>query len=181
MGGVPADLTAWGKGVRERILRDTGLSVSVGVAGSKILAKMAGEYRKPGGVTVVHPGRGDLEAEVFLRDRPAARGQRPHDSGIACPNYRGAELLRASQRERDCVWENGDSHRGAQTSEQLAAHVGAACVQVRVGAVTENIEIGQVGLIEAGRLALDQLRHGAVAGVSESRRADAIQVEAIRA
>lgn len=70
--GVPPDLPGWAKGFRERLLRETALSLSVGIAPSKTLAKMASEYRKPGGVTVVHQGSPDLSLEAFLRDRPAA-------------------------------------------------------------------------------------------------------------
>ena len=52
--------------MRMHILRSTGLSMSLGVAPTKILAKMASEYKKPGGVTILH------DLEIFLRDRPAA-------------------------------------------------------------------------------------------------------------
>ncbi len=62
VGGVPGDLTAWATHLRQEILKRTGLSVSAGIGASKLLAKMASEYRKPGGVTVVlndssFPGR----------------------------------------------------------------------------------------------------------------------------
>lgn len=70
VGGVPADLPGWGKSLREQILAATGLSVSVGVGPTKILAKMASEYRKPAGITII--GTGDLSLETFLRDRPVA-------------------------------------------------------------------------------------------------------------
>jgi DNA polymerase IV len=69
VGGVPEDPDAWAHGVRKTVLRKTGISVSVGIASSKLLAKMAGEYRKPGGVTVINDV---LPIENFLRDRPAA-------------------------------------------------------------------------------------------------------------
>ncbi len=89
VGGVPADADTWTKTVRDLVLRKTGISVSIGVAPSKLLAKMAGEYRKPGGRTVLEssmPGVGArhalplhqfqkspaLSIETFLRDRPAA-------------------------------------------------------------------------------------------------------------
>jgi hypothetical protein len=58
VGGTPIDVTGWAVGVQKMILRNTALSVSVGVGPSKLLAKMAGEYRKPGGVTVVSAAAG---------------------------------------------------------------------------------------------------------------------------
>ncbi|MSR86951.1 DNA polymerase IV [Candidatus Peribacteria bacterium] len=90
-GGLPHDLEAWARLHQNEIHRKVGLTVSVGIGPSKILAKMAGEYRKPAGVTVVTlplspslssealakeeggrgPGGGGLSLETFLRDRPA--------------------------------------------------------------------------------------------------------------
>jgi DNA polymerase IV len=52
--------------LRTRILAGTGLSISVGVAASKLVAKMATEAAKPGGVRVVPPG---AEA-AFLAPQP---------------------------------------------------------------------------------------------------------------
>jgi DNA polymerase IV len=52
--------------LRERVLAGTGLSISVGVATSKLVAKMATEAAKPGGVRVVPPG---AEA-AFLAPQP---------------------------------------------------------------------------------------------------------------
>ncbi len=78
VGGVPADCHAWGERVRSDILKRTSLSVSVGIGPSKLLAKMASEYRKPGGVAALAPlplsggraGGGSIPIESFLRDRP---------------------------------------------------------------------------------------------------------------
>lgn len=69
VGGAPTDGLAWGRNVQKEVLQHTALSVSVGVAPSKLLAKMAGEYRKPAGVTALN---GDDEIRKFLQDRPAA-------------------------------------------------------------------------------------------------------------
>lgn len=81
VGGVPNDPGNWGKKLQQTILQNTGLSVSIGIASSKLLAKMAGEYRKPAGVTVLdlppasaEPGGkagGGGTLETFLKDRPA--------------------------------------------------------------------------------------------------------------
>jgi DNA polymerase-4 len=75
VGGVPRDPQTWARQLQISIRERTGLTVSFGVGPSKLLAKMAGEYRKPAGVSVVHtdPSRFPqaLGIEEFLRDRPA--------------------------------------------------------------------------------------------------------------
>lgn len=84
-GGIPKDLRTWATDLQRTIVHSTGLSVSIGVAPTKLLAKMASEYRKPAGITLVthtsHSVRGGRAAphdpafalgiEAFLRDRPA--------------------------------------------------------------------------------------------------------------
>jgi DNA polymerase IV len=52
--------------LREGVLRETGLSISMGVATSKLVSKMATEAAKPGGVCMVRPG----EEALFLAPRP---------------------------------------------------------------------------------------------------------------
>lgn len=66
VGGVPFDLMLWGKDLQSEIQATTALSVSIGIASSKILAKMAGEEHKPAGVTVVERH----QVESFLSRRP---------------------------------------------------------------------------------------------------------------
>lgn len=70
VGGIPKNAEIWGKEIQKEILLKTSLSVSIGIAGSKLLAKMAGEYQKPAGVTVV--GGSPEGGETFLRSRTAA-------------------------------------------------------------------------------------------------------------
>lgn len=72
IGGDPSHPKDWATQLRDRVRRETALSVSVGVGPTKLLAKMAGEYRKPAGVTVVDDQGTDMALEPFLRDRPAA-------------------------------------------------------------------------------------------------------------
>ncbi|NOS67548.1 MAG: DNA polymerase IV, partial [Candidatus Peribacteraceae bacterium] len=68
-GGIPQNVTAWARAQQENIHRKVGLTVSLGAGPTKLLAKMAGEYKKPAGTTVL----GDtLDLEAFLKDRPAA-------------------------------------------------------------------------------------------------------------
>ena len=40
--------------IRNQVLKETSLSCSIGVAESKYVAKIASDYKKPGGVTIVH-------------------------------------------------------------------------------------------------------------------------------
>jgi DNA polymerase-4/DNA polymerase V len=69
VGGVPADGSSWAKAVQLRAKTGVHLTVSVGIAPSKLLAKMASEYRKPAGSTIIGQ---DVALEAFLHDRPAA-------------------------------------------------------------------------------------------------------------
>jgi DNA polymerase-4/DNA polymerase V len=80
MNGIPEHLDAWAQELRQTVLQRTAISVSVGIGPTKTLAKMASEYRKPGGITVVSISDSDQTAHstsyivhsTFLSDRPAA-------------------------------------------------------------------------------------------------------------
>jgi DNA polymerase-4 len=52
--------------IQARVRDDVGLSASLGVATNKLVAKVASERDKPGGLTVVHPGN----EELFLAPLP---------------------------------------------------------------------------------------------------------------
>lgn len=67
-GGLPGNLRQWAERMQKSVLHRTGISVSVGIARSRLLAKMASEYRKPSGVTIIT----EKNLEGFLKDRPAA-------------------------------------------------------------------------------------------------------------
>ena len=73
-GGYPANFRTWALGIQRTVGSATGITVSIGVGPTKTLAKMAGEYRKPAGVTVVDriQSADVMDFESFLKDRPAA-------------------------------------------------------------------------------------------------------------
>ncbi|MFJ6609461.1 DNA polymerase IV [Streptomyces sp. NPDC091289] len=66
-----ASARATGEGLREAIRAVTGLSGSVGLAGSKMLAKIASEEAKPDGLLVIEPGtERELLAPMSVRILP---------------------------------------------------------------------------------------------------------------
>jgi len=60
------DATTQSKSIQNMVKNETGLSASIGVATNKLIAKVASDRHKPGGFTVVPPGK---EAE-FLTQLP---------------------------------------------------------------------------------------------------------------
>ncbi len=64
--GAPAEIAAI---IRRRVLAETGLTLSVGVASTKFLAKLGSELAKPDGVLVVEPGT----EQAFLAPLPVSR------------------------------------------------------------------------------------------------------------
>ena len=58
--------TAVARRLKQRILEETGLTASAGVAPNKFLAKIASGWQKPDGLTVISPGR----VEAFLQQLP---------------------------------------------------------------------------------------------------------------
>jgi DNA polymerase IV len=60
---------AVGEDIRRRIREETGLTASAGVSYCKFIAKLASDYRKPDGLTVIPPERGP----EFVASLPVAR------------------------------------------------------------------------------------------------------------
>jgi DNA polymerase-4 len=61
--------TAIAEDIRRRVRTERRLTVSIGVANNKLLAKIASDFRKPDGLTVVRPS----EVEAFLAPLPVRR------------------------------------------------------------------------------------------------------------
>jgi len=49
--------------IQKRIFEETGLTCSIGVAPNKLIAKMASEFNKPNGISIVHEA--DLQARIW--------------------------------------------------------------------------------------------------------------------
>ncbi len=60
---------ALGRAIKERIHRETGLTASVGIAPSKSVAKIASDFQKPDGLTIVEP----QQVQSFLDPLPITR------------------------------------------------------------------------------------------------------------
>jgi DNA polymerase IV len=91
VGGTPNNITDWAITQQKQITQSTDIPVSLGIAPTKLLAKMASDYRKPKGVTVIvdnnlssrasdegrnstlRQAQGDnMAINDFLKDRPCA-------------------------------------------------------------------------------------------------------------
>lgn len=64
-----ASATHVARAIRERVRADTGLTVSIGVSSSRLVAKIASDWDKPDGLTVVAPG----QVEDFLAPLPVRK------------------------------------------------------------------------------------------------------------
>ena len=84
--------------IRQRIHQELHLTASAGVSYNKFLAKIASDYRKPDGLTVIHPDR----AQEFIRTLRieqfwgvgAKTAEKMHFMGI----FTGRDLLECSQK-----------------------------------------------------------------------------------
>lgn len=74
VGGTPKNLIEWALELQTAVLLKTHIMVSIGIAPTKLLAKMASAYHKPAGVTIItqQPNNKQYECTLtkFLKDRP---------------------------------------------------------------------------------------------------------------
>ncbi len=90
--------------IRARIRAETGLTASAGVSYNKFLAKLASDHRKPDGLTVIAPGRGELFVEGL--DIGRFHGVGPVTAGRmkALGIFTGADLRARSAEELDAAF-----------------------------------------------------------------------------
>jgi len=67
--GESGSATAVAREIRHRVREERGLTVSVGVGPNKLIAKIASDFQKPDGLTVVPPGK----VQAFLDPLPVRR------------------------------------------------------------------------------------------------------------
>ena len=78
--GPYASATAVAEGIRERVRTETGLTVSIGVSSTRLVAKIASDWDKPDGLTVVKPA----QVAAFLAPLPVRKlhGVGPATEGV---------------------------------------------------------------------------------------------------
>jgi DNA polymerase-4/DNA polymerase V len=97
VGGIPKDPAMWAQGIRMMIQQHLALSVSVGIGPTKTLAKMASEYRKPAGISVI----ADIGLNTFLQDRLAA----------AVPGIGPRRMIHAEKHGWRTAWDFANAER----------------------------------------------------------------------
>ena len=86
------------RALKEMILSQTGLTASIGVASSRFIAKLASDYRKPDGLTIVPPGK----EEAFVDKVGLGKLWGIGDSTLSALRRRGittASVLRSYSQE----------------------------------------------------------------------------------
>src|SRR5581483_3999145 len=89
--GLP---TAWAtaKEIRARILEATGLTASAGISFNKFLAKLASDYRKPNGQTVIPPEKGPAFVETLAVAKFHGVGPKTAEKMYRLGIHTGADL-----------------------------------------------------------------------------------------
>lgn len=152
VGGLPDNLKHWIQKLQEDVSDSVGLTVSVGVGTSKLQAKMASEYRKPAGFTIIMPhkhhssscpstglrtGSGGalqgrpsiLTAEDFLKDRPAQ----------AIPGIGKQRGLHAESHGWKTAWDI--AYADAATIQKLFGRPGLWMQRELLGECLEPVEV----------------------------------------
>ena len=84
--------------IKRRILEETRLTASAGVSYCKFLAKIASDWRKPDGLTVVHPDRAQQFIDQLAVERIWGVGHKTADHLHRMGIFLGSDLRRASEQ-----------------------------------------------------------------------------------
>lgn len=144
VGGLPDNLKFWMQEVQDTVQKHTDLSISIGISSSKLLAKMASEYIKPSGATIVWPNKKHhshgpggavqghpslLTIEAFLKDRPAQ----------AIPGIGARRGLHAMSHGWTTAWDIATANQ--QTILKLFGRPGIWMQQELLGECIEPVEV----------------------------------------
>lgn len=136
--------------IQAAVREELGLSCSAGVAPNKMLAKIASDLRKPGGISVVLPDR----VEEFMRDLPL---RKINGIGPATEERLGRHGL----RKCGDVWERGVDELAGLFGERMAlwlADRSRGIDQRRVQTSRERKSIGCEETFARDVVAMDALR-----------------------
>ncbi|HMQ24223.1 MAG TPA: DNA polymerase IV, partial [Planctomycetota bacterium] len=121
--------------IRERVRAETGLTISIGVASSKFVAKVASDLDKPDGPVVVAPG----DERAFLRPLPA---QRLWGAGKRTQALLGAHGIRTIGDVQDL----GQASLRSIVGEHAASHFAQLAVGEHVGfAFVQELDVAAQG------------------------------------
>lgn len=129
VGGIPKDSATWAQGIQVMIQRHLALSVSVGIGSTKTIAKMASEYRKPAGITVIP--NSEFRIRNFLKDRPAA----------AVPGLGPRRMIHAEKHGWNTAWDF--AHAPKDTVVHLFGRPGGELQQELLGKVMYPLEVNE--------------------------------------
>lgn len=124
VGGLPDNVKAWAQEIQQTVMNKTHLSISIGIGSSKLLAKMASEYRKPAGITYVH------NVEAFLKDRTAE----------AIPGIGKRRSVHSQSHGWKTAWDIATAP--SNTVQKLFGRPGLAMQRELLGECREPVEIG---------------------------------------
>ncbi|MBT3292863.1 DNA polymerase IV [Candidatus Peregrinibacteria bacterium] len=122
-GGCPKNLKVWAQKLQSQMLYSTDISVSFGIAPSKLLAKMASDYRKPAGITVLF----QTDIEAFLKDRSAE----------AIPGIGRRRALHAQAHRWNTAWDVANAN--LEVVQRLFGKPGLSMQQELLGKSIEPI------------------------------------------
>ena len=87
--------------IKQRIHETTGLTASAGVSYCKFLAKIASDWRKPDGLTVIHPDRAlDFIAQLKI-EKIWGVGQKTAEKMHRMGVFTGLDLRNMSLKDRE--------------------------------------------------------------------------------
>ncbi|OGJ57498.1 hypothetical protein A2881_03570 [Candidatus Peribacteria bacterium RIFCSPHIGHO2_01_FULL_55_13] len=138
VGGIPKNPAVWAQDIRMMIQRHLALSVSVGIGPTKTIAKMASEYRKPAGITIVTSPETPLRNSQFsifnfqfLRDRPAA----------AVPGLGPRRMIHAEKHGWKTAWDFANAPK--DTVVHLFGRPGGELQQELLGTVMYPLQVNE--------------------------------------